>query len=95
MTLFLWHQTAFIAVTAAGLLAGGLPGLQTAPSSLAWVGERLAWLPAFAVVLVALWAVFRRAERPRAPRRRSAADPALATCDRPTYTVATSSPESM
>lgn len=72
MTLFLWHQTAFITVTMLGSLAGRLPGLQTAPSSLAWVAERLAWLPAFAVALAAAWAVFRRAEqpgRPPGPRR--------------------------
>src|SRR5262249_27184362 len=31
MTLFLWHQTAFLAVTMGGLLIGRLPGLHTAP----------------------------------------------------------------
>jgi peptidoglycan/LPS O-acetylase OafA/YrhL len=67
MTLFLWHQTAFIAVTSAGLLAGLLPGLLTAPTGPAWIAERLAWLPAFAVVLAALWLTFRRTEHP-APR---------------------------
>ena len=66
MTLFLWHQTAFLAVTAAGLALGTLPGLHTAPVSAAWVPERAAWLPVFATVLGALWLVFRRAER--APR---------------------------
>jgi hypothetical protein len=68
MTLFLWHQTAFVTVTMLGSLFGRLPGLQTAPSSLAWVAERLAWIPAFALVLGVLWAAFRRAEHPR--RRR-------------------------
>ena len=68
MTLFLWHQTAFIAVTGLGLLAGRLPGLHTAPASASWVAERLAWLPAFAVMLAILWAVFHRAER-RPPAR--------------------------
>jgi hypothetical protein len=63
MTLFLWHQTAFLAVTMAGLLIGRLPGLHTAPTSFAWVAERLAWLPAFAAALTVLWIVFRRAER--------------------------------
>jgi hypothetical protein len=62
MTLFLWHQTAFLTVTMAGLLAGRLAGLHTAPTSLTWVAERLAWLPAFAAVLAVLWLVFRRAE---------------------------------
>jgi hypothetical protein len=62
MTLFLWHQTAFIAVTMIGLLIGRPPGLLTAPDNLAWVLERLAWLPVFAVVLAVLWVLFRRAE---------------------------------
>jgi hypothetical protein len=68
MTLFLWHQTAFLAVTMAGLLIGRLPGLHTAPDSARWVAERIAWLPVFAVALAAIWLVFRRAER--APERR-------------------------
>jgi hypothetical protein len=67
MTLFLWHQTAFLAVNAAGLLVGRLPGLQTAPTSAVWVAERIAWLPVFAMALVILLIVFRRAER--APRQ--------------------------
>ncbi|HZC40510.1 MAG TPA: acyltransferase, partial [Streptosporangiaceae bacterium] len=49
MTLFLWHQSAFIAVTMAGLLSGPLPGLHTAPAGIGWVAERLCWLPAFAL----------------------------------------------
>jgi hypothetical protein len=63
MTLYLWHQTAFLAVTAAGQAVGRLPGLLTAPSSTLWIVERLAWLPAFAAVLAVLWVVFHRAER--------------------------------
>jgi hypothetical protein len=63
MTLYLWHQTAFLAVTMAGLLIGRLPGLHTAPTSALWVAQRLAWLPVFAVTLAALWLVFHRAER--------------------------------
>src|SRR5215469_9899212 len=66
MTLFLWHQTAFLAVTMGGLLIGRLPGLHTAPVHYLWVAERLAWLPAFAAMLAVLWALFHRAER--APR---------------------------
>lgn len=69
MTLFLWHQTAFITVTMVGSLSGRLPGLHTPPASLTWVAERLAWLPAFAVVLGVLWAIFRRAEQARRPGR--------------------------
>ena len=63
MTLFIWHQTAFITVSSLGLLAGRVPGLLTAPTSGLWVAERLAWLPVFAIVLSALWLAFRRAER--------------------------------
>jgi len=73
MTLFLWHQTAFLAVTMGTLLIGRLPGLHTAPSSALWIGERLAWLPVFAAALAVLWAVFHRAERP--PRARRPAGP--------------------
>jgi hypothetical protein len=76
MTLFLWHQTAFLAVTMAGLLAGRLPGLHTAPASARWVAERIAWLPVFAVALAVLWLVFRRAERAPVRRPRPDARPA-------------------
>ena len=75
MTLFLWHQTAFLAVTMAGLLIGRLPGLHTAPSGAMWVAERIAWMPAFAAALAALWAVFHRAERGWTPARRVAVRP--------------------
>ena len=40
MTLFLWHQTAFITVSSVGLLAGRVPGLLTAPTGGLWVAER-------------------------------------------------------
>jgi Acyltransferase family len=70
MTLFLWHQTAFLAVTMGTSLIGRLPGLHTAPASPLWIAERLAWLPVFAAALAVLWAVFHRAERP--PRTRPA-----------------------
>jgi hypothetical protein len=62
MTIFLWHQTALIAVTTFALGYGRLPGLHTDPDSAWWVLERLAWLPVFAAVLAALVAVFRRFE---------------------------------
>jgi surface polysaccharide O-acyltransferase-like enzyme len=69
MTLFLWHQTAFLAVTMGALLIGRLPGLHTAPAGAGWIAERLCWLPAFAAALGVLWLVFHRAERrPRARR---------------------------
>ncbi|MEU9467717.1 acyltransferase [Streptomyces avermitilis] len=59
MTIFLWHQTAMMATTATGLLAGRLPGLHTTPAGLSWVAARLLWLPAFALVLAVCWAAFR------------------------------------
>ncbi|WP_406422944.1 acyltransferase [Streptomyces sp. NBC_00842] len=69
MTVFLWHQTAMMAVTAIGLLAGeALPGLHTVPRDSGWVLARLAWLPAFAVALLVCWAAFRKYEEGR-PRR--------------------------
>jgi hypothetical protein len=63
MTLFLWHQTAFVTVSSLGLLAGRVPGLLTAPTGVLWIAERLAWLPVFAIALSGLWLAFRRAER--------------------------------
>src|SRR5205807_8233708 len=63
MTLFLWHQTAFVTVSSVGLLIGRVPGLLTAPTSGLWVAERLAWLPVFAIMLSCLWLAFRRVER--------------------------------
>ena len=63
MTLFLWHQTAFVTVSSVGLLVGRVPGLLTAPASGLWVAERLAWLPVFAIMLSGLWLAFRRVER--------------------------------
>ena len=68
MTLFLWHQSAFLAVNLAGSLLGRLPGLSTTPSSPLWIAERLAWLPVFAAALAAAWLLFHRAEHGRAPR---------------------------
>ncbi|MFE2599127.1 acyltransferase [Streptomyces sp. NPDC059396] len=63
MTVFLWHQTAMIAVTALGLLGGNvLPGLHTVPDGSGWVLARLAWLPVFAVALLVCWAAFRTYE---------------------------------
>ena len=69
MTLFLWHQSAFLAVTMAGALAGRLPGLLTPPSGAVWIAERLAWLPVFAAALAVAWLLFHRFERrPAGPR---------------------------
>ncbi|MFJ6811260.1 acyltransferase [Streptomyces anulatus] len=65
MTVFLWHQTAMIIVTAsASLIADGpLPGLHTVPDSAGWVLARLLWLPVFALALLVCWAAFRGYEQ--------------------------------
>ncbi|MGW7334854.1 acyltransferase family protein [Streptomyces sp. NPDC054808] len=63
MTIFLWHQTALMATTATGLVAGRLPGLHTLPDGLDWVAARLVWLPVFALVLACCWATFRSCEQ--------------------------------
>jgi hypothetical protein len=63
MTIFLWHQTALMATTATGLLAGHLPGLHTLPDGLGWVAFRLAWLPVFTAVLAVCWTAFRGYEQ--------------------------------
>ncbi|MFJ3885547.1 acyltransferase family protein [Streptomyces rubrogriseus] len=71
MTIFLWHQTALMATTATGLLAGRLPGLHTRPDGLDWVAARIAWLPVFALVLAGCWATFRSCEQHGRGRGRS------------------------
>lgn len=71
MTIFLWHQTAMMAVTALGLLVSAdLPGLHTVPGSVGWIATRLVWLPVFAAALTLCWAAFRVYEQPRRPRAR-------------------------
>ncbi|MFC8915021.1 acyltransferase [Streptomyces sp. NPDC057116] len=68
MTVFLWHQTAMIAVTALGLLAGRpLTGLHTPPDGADWILARLLWLPLFATALLICWSAFRTYEQPRRP----------------------------
>ncbi|MFD5536729.1 acyltransferase [Streptomyces sp. NPDC127079] len=69
MTIFLWHQTALMATTATGLLLGRLPGLHTPPDHVGWVGDRLLWLPAFALALAVCWAAFHTYERPGSGHR--------------------------
>lgn len=69
MTIFLWHQTSMMAVTAVGLLVGRLPGLHVVPDGLGWVAARLAWLPVFAFALGVCWVAFRSYEQ--GPSRRS------------------------
>ncbi|MFJ2861451.1 acyltransferase [Kitasatospora sp. NPDC087314] len=65
MTIFCWHQSAMLAVAvpgAAGL--GALPGLTTAPDSFGWVAARVALLPLFGAVLVAIGWFTRRFDGP-------------------------------
>ncbi|MFJ2808936.1 acyltransferase [Kitasatospora sp. NPDC087271] len=65
MTIFCWHQSAMLAVAvpgAAGL--GAVPGLTTAPDSIGWVAARVALLPLFAAVLVAIGWFTRRFDGP-------------------------------
>ncbi|WP_285524558.1 acyltransferase family protein [Streptomyces lavendulae] len=74
MTVFLWHQTAMMSVTAVGLLfSTELPGLHTAPGSAGWIVARLLWLPVFAAALTVCWSAFRVHEQPRAARTRRTA----------------------
>lgn len=83
-TLFLWHQTALVAVTttASGLASGPLPGLHTAPDGAGWLAARLAWLPLFALALVLCVAAF--GGEPRGPRvRREGAAAGQPGCDGP------------
>lgn len=69
MTVFLWHQTAMMAVTALGLLLSAeLPGLHTVPDSVDWIAARLLWLPVFAAALTVCWAAFRAYERGGRPK---------------------------
>ncbi|MFJ9762386.1 acyltransferase [Streptomyces erythrochromogenes] len=69
MTVFLWHQTAMMAVTAVGLLVPvRLPGLHTAPDSVGWIAARVVWLPVFAAALALCWAAFRIHEQARRSR---------------------------
>ncbi|MEV0480187.1 acyltransferase [Streptomyces sp. NPDC050508] len=70
MTIFLWHQTALMAVTAATLPSGHLLGLHTRPDSLTWVAARVAWLPVFALALTICWTAFRMYEQDPRPRPR-------------------------
>lgn len=71
MTVFLWHQTALMATTAALLPTGHLPGLHTVPDNLGWVAARLAWLPLFTLALALCWTTFRSYEQgPRRPTGR-------------------------
>ncbi|MER5882411.1 acyltransferase [Streptomyces sp. NPDC001941] len=65
MTVLCWHQSAMLAAAVpASLTAGAVPGLTTAPDTLAWVAERLAWMPLFALLLVLIGRYARGFEGP-------------------------------
>ncbi|MBE1537864.1 acyltransferase family protein [Actinomadura algeriensis] len=71
MTIYLWHQTALMAVTVGTALAfGAVAGLHTRPDDAAWIVHRVVWLPVVALVLAGIVAVVRRAERPGSRTRR-------------------------
>lgn len=60
MTVFCWHQTAFMLVTVVTRMFGRLPGVHDVPDHATWVPARVVWLPAFAFALVGCGAVVRR-----------------------------------
>ncbi|MCB5907036.1 acyltransferase family protein [Streptomyces pinistramenti] len=64
MTILCWHQTALLGLAVPASYLGGIPGLTLAPDSWGWLLARLAWLPVFAVVLVAISRATRRFEAP-------------------------------
>jgi len=69
MTVFCWHQTAMITVSAVGLLSSGIiPGLHTPPDGLDWILNRLLWVPVFAMVLLVFCLMFRHREGPAVDR---------------------------
>ncbi len=81
MTVYCWHQTALLLVSFAALPFGRPPGLLDAPVG-DWPLYRLAWLPAFALVLAVLCAAFHRAGHPRGrPAERPAHRPVLSSAE--------------
>ncbi|MFI8080453.1 acyltransferase [Kitasatospora sp. NPDC086009] len=65
MTIFCWHQSAMLAVAVPGAaVLGTVPGLTGAPDSLAWAAARVALLPLFGAVLVAIGWFTRRFDGP-------------------------------
>ncbi|OKI08075.1 acyltransferase [Streptomyces sp. CB02923] len=70
ITVFLWHQTAMLAVTTLFLgLGDPLFGLHTSPGTPAWAAARCAWALVFAVALLMLCAAFRQVERDASARK--------------------------
>ncbi|MEV5593244.1 acyltransferase [Streptomyces sp. NPDC052496] len=70
ITVFLWHQTAMLAVTVTTLGVGRpLFGLHTNPDVPFWALARCGWVPVFGIVLLVLCVVFREVENQTRPRR--------------------------
>ncbi|MEJ8638488.1 MULTISPECIES: acyltransferase family protein [Streptomyces] len=90
MTVFLWHQTAMMAVTATALLTGrAVPGLHTVPDGPGWVQARVLWLPVFAAALLVCWAAFRTYEQDRAHERQRRGRTTVVRTGRPARREAT------
>ena len=70
MTIFLWHVTALLIVTALAMTAE--VGISSVPGTAAYWLSRPLWLGAIAIVLVPFVALFTRFERIGATRRRAA-----------------------
>jgi fucose 4-O-acetylase-like acetyltransferase len=69
MTVYLWHLTALVAVSALVLPRGWFPSPERATA--AWWAWRPAWLAVLAAAVVPLVALFARVERARRPHRRT------------------------
>ena len=69
-TIFLWHQSALLAVTGVTLaVSGPLAGLVQRPTGTDWIAHRVLWLPVLFVVLAALCGLLHPVERLRPARR--------------------------
>ncbi|MFC4912672.1 acyltransferase family protein [Actinomadura gamaensis] len=64
MTIFLWHQSAMLGVSAlVTRITDTVPGLLDPPDHAGWILHRLVWIPVFAAVLAGLWSLAHRFER--------------------------------
>ncbi|MEU9897977.1 acyltransferase [Streptomyces phaeochromogenes] len=64
MTILCWHQTAMLAAAVPASYFGEIPGLTTAPDTAGWILARIAWMPLFAGLLVAIAKFARPFETP-------------------------------
>ncbi|MEV0715642.1 acyltransferase [Asanoa sp. NPDC050611] len=64
MTIFCWHQTALVGVSAFAASLGRFAGLTDAPLAGGWVAQRFGWFPVLALALGLLVVLVRRFERP-------------------------------